>query len=196
MLELKEKTDEQLQELAKKFGLKFRKNSKREEIEKAIETASIRRTIEIEEQLKAERLLEVQKRLGIDPLKKFNPSPETLAIEKSKRKYYKFLNLEEAGVDVTFRKGEKYRFHIFDARIHVLPEWVVRNLRKTATVPVFENKPDPVSGQIMSMRTGSRQRFSFEELGNAPDDAEFGVVLDDETLRQFQQEETFAAQSV
>lgn len=189
MLELKEKTDEQLHELAKKYGLKFRKNSRREDIEKAIETESIRKTLEIEEQLRAQRLLEVQKKFGLDPKRKPKPSPETLAIEKSKRKYYKFLNLEEAKVDVTFRKGEKYRFHIFDSYIHVLPEWLVKNLRHTATIPVFEDRPDPLTGHVRSVRTGSRQRFSFEELGDAPDNAPFGVVLDEEIIRQFEPED-------
>lgn len=186
-MELRDMKESELWELAKKFDLDLPKNTKRPQLENEIEKAHIKRKARLQAEAQAELALEAQKKLGLDPKKKFKPSPETIAIEKSKRKYYLFHNNEEEGVKVAFRKGPKHRFELFDGKIHVLPEWLVQNLRKTAIYPQYEFRKNPVTGLEESVHVGNRPRFGFDELGDAPQDADFGVVVDKEIEAQFLQ---------
>ena len=181
-MKLMERNDKELQELASKYGLPKVKGTltkeKRLELVGAIEQADYKMRTEAQAKARAELQKQAEQKLGIDPKKKRKPSPETLAIERSKRKYYTFHNLEEDGVKIALRKGEKYRFELYDGRIHCLPEWLVRNLRQTATYPIYAQRKHPVSGLEYSAHVGNRPRCGFDELEDAPDDAPFGVVLD------------------
>lgn len=188
MFELKEKTEAELREMGKNLEIDIPPNIKRENLEDRIERAMIERKLRLESEARAKLEREAKIKLGISD-KGHKPSPETLKIEESKKKYYRFTNLEEEGVNVTLRKGEKHRFNLFDGRVHILPEWLVRNLRRTAVAPVFQDREDPVTKRMRSVQTGVRPRFSFEELDTAPDDAEFGVVLDDSVLNRLLREE-------
>ncbi len=193
-LELQSKTEEELRGLAKK--LKLDPNIKKGKLADEIEKAAIYRQQELEATATAKLKAEAAKKMGIDS-KKVHPSPETVAIEggidpitkkevpPSKKVYAIFHNQEQQGVDVTFNKGEKYRFHLWDGKVHILPEWLISNLRKTAVTPVYENKPHPVTGLSQSTQTGTQQRFVFEVIpGDVPRNSKFGVVLDDAVLEK------------
>lgn len=117
------------------------------------------------------------------------PSPETLAIEASKKVYAIFHNREQEDMDVTFNVGGKYNFHLWPEKVHILPEWLIGHLRKTARVPIYDKTmvPNPQGIKVgetveRTGRVGWKQRFLFEIIGDAPDEASFGVVLDEETL--------------
>lgn len=127
----------------------------------------------------------LKKELGIK-IKQPKPAPETIAIEKSKKVYAVFHNQEERDVDVAFQKGA-YRFELWPEKIHVLPEWLFGNLRETAVAPIYGRVEDKRTGHEVSERIGSRQRFLFEVIGDAPPDAEFGVVLDEAILAKLKQ---------
>lgn len=117
------------------------------------------------------------------------PSPETLAIEASKKVYAIFHNREQEDMDVTFNVGGKYNFHLWPEKVHILPEWLIGHLRKTARVPIYDKTmvPNPQGIKIgetveRTGRVGWKRRFLFETLDKAPDKASFGVVLDEKTL--------------
>lgn len=129
------------------------------------------------------------------------PSPETMAIEggvdpktgktipPSKKVYAVFHNREQEDMDVTINPGGKYWFHLWPEKVHVLPEWLIGWLRITAVHPVYDKKavPNPqavkTGGTIeKSVKIASKPRFLFEKLGDAPANASFGVVLDEEIL--------------
>lgn len=188
MFELKEKTEAELRDIGKNLNIEIPPNIKRENLEDRIERAMIERKLKLETEARAKLELEAKVKLGLSD-KGHKPSPETQKINESKRKYYRFTNLEEEGVNVTLRKGEKHRFNLFDGRVHILPEWLVKNLRRTAVSPVFQDREDPITGRMRSVQTGVRPRFSFEELDIAPDDAEFGIVLDESVLNRLLREE-------
>lgn len=185
-MELIERTDTELKKLAKEFKIDTKGMSKIKMVE-AIESAHIKMKMQLEAKARAELAKEAEqklKALGLDPKKKHKPSPETLAIEKSKRKYYTFHNLEEEGVKIALQKGEKHRFELYDGKIHCLPVWLVENLRKTATYPIYAQRKHPVTDLEYSVHVGNRPRFGFDELEDAPNDTPFGVVINKELERK------------
>jgi len=180
-MELIERSDKELQGLAEKFKIPNAKKMKKDDLIEAIEKAHIKMKVKLEAEARAELAKEAEQKLtalGIDPKKKFKPSPETVSIEKSQKKYFTFHNLEEEGVKIALRKGEKYRFELYDGKIHCLPVWLVENLRKTATYPIYAQRKNPLTSLEYSALVGLRPRFGFDELEDAPKDVEFGVVID------------------
>lgn len=124
-------------------------------------------------------VIKLKKELNL-MIKEPKPSPETLAIEKSKKVYAIFHNREQEDMDVTFCPGGKYWFHLWPEKVHVLPEWLIGWLRKVAVVPVYDKKI--TNGEEKTVRTERKRRFMFEPLGDAPEGSSFGVVLDDKIL--------------
>ena len=129
------------------------------------------------------------------------PSPETIAIEggvdprtgkvipPSKKVYAVFHNREQEDMDVSFNVGGKHFFHLWPEKVHILPEWLIGHLRKTARYPIYDKTmvPNPEGVKVgdtveKTGRVGWKRRFLFEVLGNAPDKASFGVVLDEKIL--------------
>ena len=129
------------------------------------------------------------------------PSPETMAIEggvdpetgkvipPSKKVYAVFHNREQEDKDDFINPGGKYWFHLWPEKVHVLPEWLIGWLRKTARHPIYGKKmvPNPQGVKIgetveRTGRIGWKQRYLFEILGDAPVNASFGVVLDEKIL--------------
>jgi len=206
MEKLKEKTDQELKDIAKKLNpdIDLRKYKTRQDLEDYIEVEAIKKRLELEDKARQERAVEAKaklKELGLGEKGDLKPSPETICIEggtcpvtfqkipPSKKKYYMFRNNEDEGVRRILRKGEKYRFELYDARIHILPECLVKGvkhtefvkmegLRKTAQYPVYEDRENPITKIKESVIAGYRPRFGFEELEEAPNNAPFGVVLD------------------
>lgn len=142
-------------------------------------------------------ILKLKKRLNM-MIKELKPSPETRAIEASKKVYAVFHNREQEDMDVTFCPGGKYWFHLWPEKVHILPQWLIGWLRKTAIQPVYSKEavlnPQAVKiGGTMekSVRLKNKPRFLFEILNNeqgqpfkVPDNASFGVVLDEAILEE------------
>ncbi|MHC4322710.1 MAG: hypothetical protein ACYSUX_00390 [Planctomycetota bacterium] len=124
--------------------------------------------------------------------KEVKPSPETIAIESSKKGYYMFTNREQEDAAHTVNPGGKYTIHLIPDQIHVLSEAHIKLFRKHAVVPVYGRVPvpgPPTEGQLQERceRTGSKPRFAFEYFGEAPKDAPFGMVTDMEVLEELKQ---------
>ena len=182
-------------ELEERVRLKLQDESKmKRDIAEIQAEATIRGTaIEIPKEPTLTDIFKLKKelKLSIDEPK---PSPETLAIEASKKVYAIFHNREQEDMDVPCNVGGKYWFHLYPERTHILPEWVINHWRKTAAVPIYEKKVVAALeaakiGQTIevSQRAGTKQRFLFEILGEAPSDSSFGVVLDSEILNTLKQ---------
>lgn len=141
-------------------------------------------------------LARARMKLGIEK-KEVKPSPETVAIEKSKRGYYIFTNLEQDDAAHTVNPGGKYYINLIPDQIHVLSEWHIRFFRQKAVTPVYKRVPTgvvPGPDTVGKMaeeckRVGGKPRFAFEKLGDAPDDAPFGLVTDVEVLDELRVKE-------
>lgn len=120
------------------------------------------------------------------------PSPETVAIENSQRGYYIFTNREQDDAAHTVNPGSKYTIHLIPDMVHVLSKFHIDFFRQKAVYPVYKRMPTGVVpgpntvGQAAEkcVRVAGKPRFAFEYLGNAPDDAEFGMVLDQKILEE------------
>lgn len=188
--ELNKLDDEELKNLAKKLDIDAR--LKRDELINQIENKSIERRVRMETEARAKVELEVrgklekeQKDLGITTTSKI--SPETELIESSKKVYAVFNNIDSPKAERKFFWGEKYCFHLFPNKVHVLPLALIKHLEKDCVTPVFENRTDKdgVVGSVLSKR--QEKRFLLEVLGDAPKNAEFGIVLDDSILKTLQE---------
>ncbi|KKM81308.1 hypothetical protein LCGC14_1331110 [marine sediment metagenome] len=132
---------------------------------------------------KARRSLNMEK-------KEVRPSPETVAIEASKRGYYIFTNREQDDAAHTVNLGGKYFIHLIPDQIHVLSEYHIKKWRQIAVVPQYERVETGVApgpGTVGQMgqecrRVGGKPRFAFEYLGEAPQEAPFGMVTDMKVL--------------
>lgn len=118
------------------------------------------------------------------------PSPETLAIEAGKRGYYIFTNREQEDAKHTTCLGGKYFIDLVPDQIHVLSDFHIRFWKKHAVVPQYERVSTGVvagpntTGQVVekSQRVKDKPRFIFEFVGEAPQDAPFGLVTDTKIL--------------
>jgi hypothetical protein len=176
-------TEEQLRDCAKRYEIDSPRTMKRQELEDAVQIAINKRQFRLEEKAKAERMLELQKQLGIDPASKKVPAPETIAISNSEKKYYVFMNLEERGTDIPFNWGCTHSFHLWDGFIHVLPKCIVDKLNDS-TNPMGKRprygrrQHQSIPNLEIDTIIGHERRFSFEPLDiEPPKNAEFGVVL-------------------
>jgi len=110
------------------------------------------------------------------------PSPETLAIEASKKNYYIFRNLEQADVDISCNVGGKYRFDFIPDQLHCLPEYIFHFMRQRAVVPVYKRVKHEATKEgdfgETTVQDGVRPRFTFELIAEAPQETPFGVVYD------------------
>jgi len=138
-------------------------------------------------------ILGLKKKLNL-MIKEPKPSPETLAIESSKKVYAIFHNREQDDMDVTINVGGKYNFHFWPEKVHIIPEYLIGYLRRKASYPVYGKKmvPNPNSLETGAMiettgKVATKKRFLFEVLGDAPEGSSFGVILDKEILSQFKQ---------
>lgn len=141
-------------------------------------------------------LARARTKLGIEKVE-VKPSPETLEIEASKRGYYVFTNLRQDDAAHTINTGGKYYIDLIPDQIHVLSAFHIKFCRQKSVVPTYERVstgavpgPDTV-GQLAEecKRTGGKPRFSFEYLGEAPQDAPFGIVTNAEILSELNQEQ-------
>ena len=123
------------------------------------------------------------------------PSPETVAIEASKRGYYKFMNLEQRDASHSANLGGKYHINLIAGQIHVLSEYHVKKWDQIAVTPVYESVktgieagPNTVSKfSYESRKVRGETRWVFKYLGEAPQDAPFGLVTDMKILNELRQ---------
>ncbi len=137
------------------------------------------------------QLAKARQQLGLKK-KEIKPSPETVAIEASKRGYYVFNNLEQDDASHTANLGGKYFIHLIADQIHVLSEYHVKKWKQIAVQPVYGRVPVPGPPREGYMgeeckRIGGKSRFLFEYLGEAPSDAPFGMVTDIKVLDELKQ---------
>jgi hypothetical protein len=198
-LELANKNKQYLKKYADALGLKLSPKLSREKMYLAVETALIKRQVEIEEkerlkltQAKMKTQRDWLKAAGKKIPKEAKPSLETIMIEKSPKVFVEFINLENPrdehgnpGASLEFDAGEKYHFKLFDGRKHVMPECIVSKDKKYVEVsraircqtPVYAQRKT-TSGDVVSVQVNTNPRFRFLILGPAPDDAEFGFYDD------------------
>jgi len=178
-----EMSDEQLGDLAKKYEIDV-KGLSRKELEDKVQIAVNKRMQRLEEKAKAERMKEIELKLGIDPQTKQIPSPETIKIANSEKVYVLFFNREEEGVDVAFNKGCTHNFHLWDGFLHVMPKCVIDEFRDLSKPigkrPRYQRRPHrSIPDMEIDTVVGYRDRFGFEvREEKPPKDAKFGVVLD------------------
>jgi len=218
---LREKTREELLELAKDFDLNVPHNITNTVLQDRIERAAIAKTVAREEEVRAELqakaklrqdiaeikataelegyaievpdnptaedIIKLRRQIGLKKAEP-KPSPETVAIEKSKRVYAIFHNLEQDDLDIRCNPGGKYRFHFWPNRVHVIPQCLIKIFADRCVNPIYERQRDPNTGEVVSKRVGTKRRFMFEVLGQADDNASFGVVLDDKTLKKIKEQ--------
>lgn len=183
-------------EMEEKVRLRLQEESKvkRELAEIQAEAAIRGVTIEIPPNPTTKDTLKLKKKLNM-MIKEPKPSPETLAILKSKKVYALFRNLQQKDEDVTFNVGGKHTFHLWPGKIHVLPEWIIGYCRRKATEPDYIKRivktleTAKVDEMVeRSVRTNAdEQRWTFEILGDAPQNSSFGIVLDEKLLSKLKQ---------
>lgn len=169
-----------------KLKQEYRLSKDRSEI--IAESESLGHPIELPDPCTDLDLAKARRTLGIKKTE-FKPSPETLAIEASKKAYYIFRNLEQDNVDVSCNIGGKHRFDFVPDAVHVLPTWIVGYMRSRAVFPVYGRVPRPDGKGENTQKTGEKQRFTFEFIEDAPQEAEFGVVLDESLKARLLQKE-------
>lgn len=157
------------------------------------ESESLKIKIDLSENPTELELARARVKLGIEKTI-VKPSPETVGIESSKRGYYVFTNREQDDAAHTVNLGGKYVIHLIPDQVHVLSEFHIRTWRRIAVVPVYERVPVPgpiVEGQMKEIckRTKDKPRFSFDYLGEAPQDAPFGLVTDVKILDGLKQKQ-------
>lgn len=154
------------------------------------ESESLCIPIELSENPTELELARARQKLGIEK-KAIKPSPETLGIEAGKRGYYMFNNLEQEDASHTTNPGGKYTIRLIPDQIHVLSDFHIKLFAKNAVRPVYGRVstgvvagPDTV-GKPMErcQRIDSKRRWSFEYVGEAPQDAPFGLVTDSKILK-------------
>lgn len=173
-------------------GLKAKAEIKRRVTELKVSADLAKIPITIPEESTIADVVRLEKEFGIKK-KVPKPSPETLAIEASKKVYALFRNLEERDVDVIALVGGKHRFHFWHAKVHVVPEWLIQHYRSRAnpagTRPHSEYRDVHGHDKIAAAMSPTKReaRFIFETLGDAPPDAKFGVVTDEAVLSKLEQ---------
>lgn len=140
------------------------------------------------------QLAKARVKLGIEKTQ-VKPSPETVAIEASKRNYYEFMNIEQRDASHSTNPGGKYMIHLIAGQIHVLTEWHVKHFKQKSITPVYERRdtgitPGPNTvGELAQkcVKVRGEPRWMFEYLGEAPQDAPFGLVTDMKVLNELRQ---------
>ncbi|KKL87248.1 hypothetical protein LCGC14_1936660, partial [marine sediment metagenome] len=178
-------------EIEERVRLKYQEQRKmKNDIAEIRAEADIRHIkLEIPQEPTLTDIIRLKKQLNLS-IKELKPSPETIAIEKSKKVYAIFRNLQQKDEDVHFNVGGKYWFHLWPGKVYVIPEWLINYCRRTAIEPNYEKKilrtletAQTDEWVEQSVRAESEQRWSFETLGDAPKDASFGIVVDSDILK-------------
>jgi hypothetical protein len=131
-------------------------------LREAIEIGLMKRQKALEQQVTDEANKERLAKIGADDARKRHPCPETIAIEASDKVFCTFLNMEnpgqdgEMGADVSFWKGDKYQFHLFDGQRHVMPRCLIVS-NPEADTKVFDRMVAYWSGLGMDDNRAKKQ---------------------------------------
>jgi len=187
-MSVSEMDDKQLREEAKRLEVKCPPRigeEARKKVEEDIKVAQYKKELELKDRAKAERKKDVERLLSLDPATKAKPSPETIAISNSKKVYAVYYNQTvDERTDIEFNKGCTHTFHLYDEYIHILPQCLIDEANDpespTGKTPIHGTRKDSTPGVIgeRSVIIGHKKRFRYEVLGDAPQEAKFGVVLD------------------
>ncbi len=131
-------------------------------------------------------IAKARKTLGMKK-KLVKPSPETVAIEAGKKGYYVFRNLMQDDLDVSCCPGGKYRLDLVPGEIHVLSDYHIKFFRQRAIEPTYSRVSRPDGKGEDTVKTGSKPRFAFEFIDEAPIDAPFGLVVDESIKKKLNQ---------
>lgn len=180
-------------EAQEKFGIERQRTTERATI--VAEAESLKIKIDLPENPTELQLARARRDLGIDKVA-VRPSPETVAIEASARGYYRFTNIEQDDAAHTTILGGKYFIHLIPGQVHVLSKFHVETWDRIAIVPKYERQDtgvvpsDATTGQMAQecVKVAGTKRFMFEFLGEAPQNAAFGMVTNMEVLKEFKQE--------
>jgi len=166
----------QEEEMRMKLQMEFKLKHEMAEIKEAATYAGI--MLEYPAEPTIQDVVRLKKKLGME-MKKPKPSPETLGIESSKKCFYKFTNVDAKDVDVILQLGEKYFFHLWPRKKFVLPEFAVKIWEERCVVPAYKPQLNELTGVTESVRDNANDspRFIFQYMGDAPSDAEFGIVI-------------------
>ena len=123
-------------------------------------------------------LAKARRTLGLKK-KQVKPSPETIAIEAGKKGYYVFRNLMQDDLDISCCPGGKHHLDLIPGEIHVLSDYHVKFFKSRAVEPTYGRVPRQDGRGEDTTRTGSKPRFMFELIEEAPIDAPFGLVTDE-----------------
>ena len=190
-----EMTERELRDTAKKFEVKCPPNlgsEGRAKVEEAIKVAQYKKELELRERAKAERKKDVERLLSLDPQTKAKPSPETIAIANSKKVYVVYYNrTDDKGTDIQFNKGCTHDFHLYDRLIHIMHQCLIDEAEDldnpTGKTPIHGTRKETAPGVIgeRSVIVGHESRFDYKVLGDAPQSAPFGVILDEDIYKKF-----------
>ena len=136
-------------------------------------------------------LARARTKLGIQK-KQVRPSPETVAIEASKKGYYTFINRIQDDASHTTNPGGKYVLELIPDQVHVLSEWHVKFFKQHCVEPEYKRvrtgvEPGPdTEGEIVEdcVLSSKKPCWAFEYLGEAPQEAPFGLVTDAKILKK------------
>ena len=150
---------------------------KQQRAEIIAESESLNIPIDLPDPCTALDLAKARRTLGMKK-KEVKPSPETIAIEAGKKGYYVFRNLMQDDLDVSCCPGGKHKLDLIPGQIHVLSDYHLKFFKSRAVEPVYGRVPNAKGGED-TVRTGSKPRFSFEFVDEAPIEAPFGLVMDE-----------------
>lgn len=141
-------------------------------------------TLDIEEPYTLEKAIAMEQKLKIVYAPKV--SPETQTMKDSKKIYAMFTHMEQANLDAYVQPGtdSRYHIHFYPDRVHVIPEAMIQYCKDRCWQPLYSDVTDPETGMRTSKITGRRPRFMLTKLEDAPDDAPFGCVTDEDTLKK------------
>lgn len=146
IIDLSEKTKDELYQMAADLVPYIGKQNpglSEQKLRDIVEVGLLKRQKALESQATEEANSDRLRRLGAKGNRKTHPSPETVAIEHSKKVYCVFVNMENPGqdgnpgADLRFWKGDKYQFHLFDGQRHVMPLCVISS-NPEAEAPLLE----------------------------------------------------------
>jgi len=184
MQDIQELDNDELRKVAERYKVTIPARTSREQMEDMVLVGMEKHRLALEQKAKAERQMDLERQLGVDPQTKSRPSPETIAIANSEKVYAIFTNLDEDGVDEPFNVGGQHPFHLWCDFIHVLPKCVIDEIRNpntpTGTKPQYARRPHPTIPNLqIDTVVGNRKKCAFEILDlKPPTNAKFGVVLD------------------
>jgi hypothetical protein len=192
LITISKMSDDEVKEAAKLYKVELPPALKdRDKMNRLVYDAAIKFELDAESKAKAELVQSKTDQINSlgQKTQTTYSSPESKAIEASKKVYALFRNMANPGFSESMNIGCVYTFKLYDEKVHILPEWLITYLTKTmASVSehAYREIKNPVTQLPQQVRSGvSKRKFFFQVLSDAPSDSEFGVVIDNTVLKKF-----------